>query len=70
VCTSTLTPDRHFLIDLHPGHGNVALAAGFSGHGYKFAPVVGEVLADLAEHGRTRWPVGMFRAGRFAGRAP
>jgi sarcosine oxidase len=70
VCIYTLTPDRHFLIDLHPGHGNVALAAGFSGHGYKFAPVVGEVLADLAEHGRTRWPVGMFRAGRFAGRAP
>src|SRR5579883_137572 len=35
VCIYTLTPDRHFLIDLHPEHGNVALAAGFSGHGFK-----------------------------------
>jgi sarcosine oxidase len=66
VCLYTLTPDRHFVIDLHPEHPNVALAAGFSGHGFKFASVVGEVLADLAENGRTELPVGMFRVGRFA----
>jgi sarcosine oxidase len=66
VCLYTLTPDRHFVIDLHPEHANVALAAGFSGHGYKFAPAVGEVLADLAEKGRTDLPIGMFRIGRFA----
>ena len=66
VCTSTLTPDRHFLIDLHPEHANVALAAGFSGHGFKFASVVGEILADLAEHGRTDLPIEMFRLRRFA----
>jgi sarcosine oxidase len=45
----------------------VALAAGFSGHGFKFASVVGEVLADLAEDGRTKWPIGMFRLGRWGG---
>jgi sarcosine oxidase len=66
VCVYTLTPDRHFIIDLHPEHANVALAAGFSGHGFKFASVVGEILADLAESGRTELPVGMFRVGRFA----
>ncbi len=65
VCIYTLTPDRHFIIDLHPDHANVALAAGFSGHGFKFAPVVGEILADLADNGRTPLPIGMFRIKRF-----
>jgi sarcosine oxidase len=65
VCIYTLTPDRHFVIDLHPDHPNVALAAGFSGHGFKFSSVVGEILADLAEHGRTDLPISMFRIKRF-----
>jgi sarcosine oxidase len=65
VCVYTLTPDRHFVLDLHPEHANVVLAAGFSGHGFKFAPVVGEILADLAEAGRTGWPIEMFRISRF-----
>jgi sarcosine oxidase len=68
VCVYTLTPDRHFIIDLHPEHRNVAIAAGFSGHGFKFASVVGEVLADLADAGRTDLPISMFRADRFAAR--
>jgi sarcosine oxidase len=66
VCIYTLTPDRHFVIDLHPDHPNVALAAGFSGHGFKFAPVVGEILADLADAGRTDLAISLFRADRFA----
>jgi sarcosine oxidase len=61
VCIYTLTPDRHFVIDLHPSYRNVAVAAGFSGHGFKFASVVGEILADLAETGRTRLPIERFR---------
>jgi glycine/D-amino acid oxidase-like deaminating enzyme len=61
----TLTPDRHFLIDLHPDHSNVAVAGGFSGHGFKFSPVVGEILADLVETGRTGWPIDMFRFARL-----
>ncbi len=65
VCIYTLTPDRHFLIDLHPEHPNVVLAAGFSGHGFKFASVVGEILADLAENGRTELPIEMFQRSRF-----
>jgi sarcosine oxidase len=65
VCIYTLTPDRHFIIDVHPEHANVALATGFSGHGFKFAAVVGEALADLAEEGRTKLPIEMFRISRF-----
>jgi len=67
TCIYTLTPDRHFVIDLHPEHGNVAVAAGFSGHGFKFSSVVGEVLADLVDMGRTAWPIGMFGFARFSG---
>ena len=65
VCTYTLTPDRHFILDLHPQHPYVAIAGGFSGHGFKFAPVVGEIMADLATNGKTDLPIGMFRIGRF-----
>jgi sarcosine oxidase len=65
VCVYTLTPDRHFILDVHPEHANVAVAAGFSGHGFKFASVVGEIMADIAETGRTPHPIGMFRLTRF-----
>jgi sarcosine oxidase len=66
VCLYTLTPDRHFIIDVHPHHAHVAIAAGFSGHGFKFASAVGEILADLAEKGRTELPIGLFGIGRFS----
>jgi sarcosine oxidase len=65
VCQYTLTPDRHFVIDTHPGFPQVSVASGFSGHGFKFASVVGEILADLATTGRTVQPIGMFAATRF-----
>jgi sarcosine oxidase len=65
VCLYTLTPDRHFVIDTLPDASNVVVAAGFSGHGFKFASVVGEILADLAETGRTAHPIGLFGLGRF-----
>jgi sarcosine oxidase len=65
ACLYTLTPDRHFIIDRHPEHANVAIAAGFSGHGFKFVPVVGEALADLVTEGKTQHPVGMFSLRRF-----
>jgi sarcosine oxidase len=68
VCVYTLTPDRHFLIDVHPAHPQVVFAAGFSGHGFKFSSVVGEILADLAETGRTERPIGLFRLRGFENR--
>jgi sarcosine oxidase len=66
VCIYTLTPDRHFLIDVHPEHPQVVFAAGFSGHGFKFASVVGEILADLCDDGCTSLPISMFRYRRLA----
>jgi sarcosine oxidase len=65
VCMYTMTPDRNFILDQHPYHASVIIAAGFSGHGFKFASVVGEILADLAEKGRTDLPIEPFRIGRL-----
>ena len=65
TCLYTMTPDQHFVIGEYPGHPQVKIAAGFSGHGFKFCPVVGELLADLATTGRTRYDIGLFDPNRF-----
>jgi sarcosine oxidase len=65
TCLYTNTPDRHFIVDRHPTHSQMLYACGFSGHGFKFASVMGEVLADLAIDGATRHPIGFLSAGRF-----
>jgi sarcosine oxidase len=67
VCLYTVTPEHHFILDRHLNYSQVAIAAGFSGHGSKFASVVGEVMADLAERGATRLPIARFRLDRFHG---
>ena len=66
ACMFTNTPDRHFILDHHTEYPEVAIAAGFSGHGYKFCSVIGEVMADLVHEGRSRHDIGFFRLGRFA----
>ena len=65
TCLFTNTPDTHFVIDAHPDYPNVFIAGGFSGHGFKFCSVVGEILADLAQDGSTRHDISLFRAARF-----
>jgi sarcosine oxidase len=65
TCMYTNTPDEHFVIATHPAHPQVVVACGFSGHGFKFVPVVGEILADLALDGRTDHPIGLFDPLRF-----
>jgi sarcosine oxidase len=65
VCMYTLTPDEHFVIGRHPAHERVVVACGFSGHGFKFVPVVGEILADLAVEGATAHPLSLFDPLRF-----
>ncbi|WP_122088386.1 N-methyl-L-tryptophan oxidase [Halalkalicoccus subterraneus] len=65
TCMFTNTPDEHFVIDRHPEHPQVVFGAGFSGHGYKFASVIGEVLADLASDGRTDHPIDFLSLARF-----
>ena len=65
VCFFTNTPDEHFIIDAHPQHESVIIAAGFSGHGYKFCSVVGEILAELALDGVAQLGIAEFGLGRF-----
>ena len=65
ACMFTNTPDEHFIIDALPDAPNVFVAAGFSGHGYKFCSVVGEILADLATRGETSHDISLFRLDRF-----
>lgn len=66
TCLYTNTPDLHFAMGPHPRHPQVSFAAGFSGHGFKFCSVVGEILADLAIRGATRHNLGLFDCRRFA----
>jgi len=66
VCMYTNSPDGHFILDRHPKHERVTIACGFSGHGFKFASVIGEVLADIAQGGSTTLPAAFLGLGRFA----
>jgi sarcosine oxidase len=61
TCLYTNTPDEHFWIDRHPQLSNVLVASACSGHGFKFAPVIGEILADLMQHQTPRFDLGLFR---------
>ena len=65
TCLFELSPDEHFLIGRHPDAEAAIVAAGFSGHGFKFCSVVGEILADLVIDGSTRHDIGLFRLDRF-----
>ncbi|HET6380197.1 MAG TPA: N-methyl-L-tryptophan oxidase [candidate division Zixibacteria bacterium] len=66
TCLFTNSPDEHFIIDRLSDSPQVVVAAGFSGHGYKFCSVVGEVMADLAMHDATSHDIGLFALDRFA----
>ncbi len=70
TCMYTNTPDQHFIVSQHPEHPRVSIAAGFSGHGYKFCSVMGEVLADLATEGETRHPISLFSPERLSSSTP
>jgi sarcosine oxidase len=65
TCLYTNTPDKHFIIDRHPIHEQVVYGCGFSGHGFKFASAVGEILADLSLRGATAQPIAFLAAARF-----
>jgi len=67
TCIFTNAPDGHFILDLHPDYPQVAYASACSGHGFKFASVIGEILADLAQYRRTRHNIELFSHERFLG---
>jgi sarcosine oxidase len=64
-CPYTLTPDSHFVVDRHPDHPRLILCGGFSGHGFKFAPVIGEICADLALENESRHAIDFLSLRRF-----
>jgi sarcosine oxidase len=66
TCLYTMTPDGDFIIDRLPGAPQIVIASPCSGHGFKFAPAVGEILADLATTGVTRHDISRFALARFA----
>lgn len=69
TCLYTNTPDAHFILDTHPEDPNVVVASPCSGHGFKFAPVVGEIAADLAIDGQTDHDTRLFGLRRFRARS-
>jgi sarcosine oxidase len=70
VCLYTNTPDAHFVVGSLPGVPALTVLGGFSGHGFKFAPVMGDVAADLALQGRTDYPIELFEPRRFSAGLP
>lgn len=65
TCMYTLTPDEKFIIDLHPKYSNIAIAAGFSGHGFKFSSAVGQALSNLIISGKNDIDISQFSINRF-----
>jgi sarcosine oxidase len=65
VCLYTNTPDEHFIVDVHPDDDRVVLVSPCSGHGFKFAPAIGEAVADLCEGTRPSLDLSAFRLSRF-----
>jgi sarcosine oxidase len=66
TCLYTVTPDGDFIVDSLPGYPHVVVASPCSGHGFKFAPVIGEILADLVTRCEPRHAIGRFSLKRFA----
>lgn len=66
TCMYDMTPDEDFIIDKHPQYNHIAFAAGFSGHGFKFASAVGEALKDLVTIGETKVDLTPFKLNRFS----
>ncbi|MFO7547233.1 MAG: N-methyl-L-tryptophan oxidase [Trueperaceae bacterium] len=65
TCLYTKTPDERFVLDCHPDHERVVFAGGGSGHAFKFGPLLGEILADLAMNGHSRHDLAPFAVTRF-----
>jgi sarcosine oxidase len=65
LCIYTRSPDEHFVVGLHPEAPQLVIASPCSGHGFKFASVMGEIIADLAQDRRTDRPIDLFKPERI-----
>lgn len=70
TCMFVNSPDEHFIVDVLPEHSNVVVAAGFSGHGFKFCSAIGDILADLSMQGATSHDTQLFKLARPALSSP
>jgi sarcosine oxidase len=66
VCMYTNAPDEHFILDYHPKYPQVVVASPCSGHGFKFSPVIGELIAGMIEGNQPRFNLELFRIARFS----
>lgn len=66
VCMFSNTPDEDFIIDIHPDNSNIVFAGGFSGHGFKFASVIGAILSELSTDGTTTRDINFLNLKRFS----
>jgi glycine/D-amino acid oxidase-like deaminating enzyme len=66
TCLYTMTPDEHFIIDTHPNNNRILIAAGFSGHGFKFASGIGHELTQHILKGKTEMDLSLFKLNRQA----
>ncbi|KAJ8044127.1 Peroxisomal sarcosine oxidase [Holothuria leucospilota] len=64
-CMYTVTPDWELVLDKHPSHSNIVIGCGFSGHGFKLAPVVGKILSELATGQRCSYDISPLSISRF-----
>jgi sarcosine oxidase len=67
TCLYTNTPDGHFIIDFHPNYKNVIIVSACSGHGFKFSSVIGEVVREMVQDGKSKHDISLFEINRFAG---
>ncbi|KAM4627177.1 peroxisomal sarcosine oxidase isoform 1-T1 [Polymixia lowei] len=65
TCLYTVTPDDHFVLDCHPTYSNIVIGAGFSGHGFKFGPLIGKLLCELSQGEVPSYDLSPFRIRRF-----
>ena len=66
ICLYTMTPDEDFIIDRHPEYPYISFGAGFSGHGFKFTTLIGQILANLACGAPVEYDLSHFRWDRFS----
>ena len=64
---STYSPDEDFILDFYNKNKDVVIGAGFSGHGFKFASVIGEIIAELVIKGKSIHPINFLKSNRFNG---
>tara|TARA_Y100000996_G_scaffold412057_1_gene397341 strand:+ start:815 stop:2062 length:1248 start_codon:yes stop_codon:yes gene_type:complete len=65
TCLYSYTSDEDFIVDKHPENEDIVITGGFSGHGFKFASIIGEIVSDLVDKGNSKYPIDFLKIKRF-----